>query len=133
MSRHSVSVDVDIDEFDDEAIVDQVIARNLVADVLRAQAGKSEDDEKPEKTIEPVETILADAQEHLIGRRADKARDALRRAIAQFVPAAIVEAIDHIDAGRLNAAICEIERFCHPSPAATATTYPKTAPPVVTQ
>lgn len=137
MSRHSVSVDVDIAEFDDDAIVEEVVRRKLVPDVLRAHSGQtSTDDEskaKARKMAETVEQIVGDAQEHLMARRHAKARETLRRALAMFVPVEIVEAIDHVDEGRLNAAICEIERFLHPSPAVTVTTYPKAAPSAVTQ
>lgn len=123
-ARHfhrSVSVDVDITEFDDDAIIDEAIRRDLTKDIVRQAAGEPE-----EKTVETDPKQLAgDVLNHLMCRRPERASLALQSLIAMFVPEEIVAAAEAMHAGRMHDVISELDRYIDPSPARTAETLPK--------
>lgn len=115
-----VYVDVDMDDFDDDEIVDAVIARKLQGKVFAKAVGAR--DERLE--LDPIEKA-DEIQALLAARHYGKAASEMMRFLHLLIPPQIAEAADHIRNGQYSAAICELERFSRPSPAATATKLPK--------
>ena len=113
--NHSVSIDVDIIEFDDDAIVDACVDRGLVDAVLKESGRVNKDEKMPTKPRD----IAADVLSHLMCKRASVARAEIDRLIAAFVPAEILAAREAIAAGDTSLAICELEHYVSPSLAAT--------------
>ncbi len=121
MGRYSsrfVSIDVDIDKFNDDTLVEEVVRRNLVSDVLAAsRAGE----EKPKsKSIDP-KTLASDVEAHLMAGRVERARAAMHALLAAFVPPEIVAAHEALSSGDVSQAICDLDDFLQPAPSATIT------------
>lgn len=120
-SSRTVSVDVDIDEFDDDTLIEEVVSRNLVPDVLAAlRAGEWKPDTKP-KSIDP-KTLAGDVEAHLMAGRVEHARAAMHALLAAFVPPEIVAAADAMAAGDVSQALCDLGDFVQPALSATITT-----------
>lgn len=113
----SISIDVDLGDFDDDDIVGEIIDRDLVAEVLQAagHVQKEKDAKKPIKSSD----IATDALGHLMCRRHATAKADLDRLITTFVPPEVWAAHQALVNGDAALAICELERHINPSPAAT--------------
>lgn len=120
--HHSIEVDVCISDFDDDAIIDAVIIRNLVSEVMAAAA--EDVGAKPPEKIEP-KTIAADAMTSLICKRQARAALDMRKLLECFVPPDVLDAYEAARDGRTNDAIASLDRYIAPSAAATATELPQ--------
>lgn len=109
-----VEVDISLDDFTDEAILEEAQDRGLVP-----YSGSVED----VCSFAPREDAH-DIQRHFMCRRVDKGIAELRMLVEKFVPAQILAALDAAREGNVSAAICELDHFIQPTPAATATTLP---------
>lgn len=114
MKRVTTTVDVDVylEDFSDEDLVDEVVRRKLIAEVIAQAGGK----DKPTE----IRDVATDALQELLGGRGSRAMADINKLIAMIVPAEILAARDAIAAGRSSDAICEIDRFIAPTPAASA-------------
>lgn len=122
----SISVDVDLSEFDDDAIVQEAVDRDLAGKVAAVAAGKSID-EAEEKSGIDTKAIAGSVMSYLVCKRPHKAAEQMRELLAAFVPPDIVDAADALREGRVADAIGCLDRFIEPSPAATATELPRRA------
>ena len=112
--RHTVEVEVSIDEFDDDALIAEVRSRSLEHKVLG----------EPEVAQNLPEDAAKDVYQWLATHRYDKAREAMRNLLATFLPPQIIAASEAIESGRWMDATCELEDFIWPSPAREATHLP---------
>lgn len=119
MSRryHTITteVEVDLDDFEDEDLIEELRSRGVhIPDVEAA----------PGNRIDPRDAAL-DVISHLVCKRTVSARNAMRALMESLVPASIAAAAEAIHEGRLSDAICDLDDYVDPSPAATATFFPK--------
>ena len=120
--RGTVSVDVDVDVNDvlgglnDEDFLEEAELRDLVL-VKKGQP------------VADAADIARDITEDLMCRRTAKAQDKLRDLIAAFVPGAIVDAVAAIERGETSLAICLLDGYANPPPAATAKELPTRSVP----
>lgn len=119
-SSRSVSIDVDIDEFDDDTLVEEVVRRKLGSDVLEAVRAGEEKPETKSKRTDP-RTLAGDVEAHLMAGRVDRARAAMNTLLAAFVPPEIVAAHEALSSGDVSQAICDLDDFLQPAPSATIT------------
>lgn len=115
MSRYvtaTAEVDVGLDEFDDDDILEEAQMRGLVPR-----------DAKPPTDFDVREEAVS-AQQHLCCNRIDRARTQIQTIIEQYVPAEFLTAMDCIRNGKIGAAIYELDRFIEPPPSRTATHLP---------
>lgn len=121
----SVDVDVSIDDFDDDAIVDAIFERELQAAILKRLAG-NKNGEEPEsgESCDPS-VLIHDVLSHLLGRRLERAKTAMKRYLEAILPPGIIEAYEAVLAGRVDDAICLLDRVIEPSPAVSAKELPK--------
>lgn len=113
MSRSYITVDIDIADFDNDALVQEVIDRDLVWDAVAQLTGNK-------RTDTEVGDLAVDAMQHLMCGRLSKAEAALEKAIAALLPPQLLPALTAIREGRRNDAIVELDYFIQPSLAATA-------------
>jgi hypothetical protein len=118
----SVEMEVDIDEFDDDVLLEEVRRRKLTCVLPEAHSDIEDEDD-----LRPVDVKAAamNIQSWLMTRRVDRARENMEKLLAAILPAGIAAADAAIREGRIGDAICELDRFIEPSPAAPATSLPK--------
>jgi hypothetical protein len=113
MGHHRISIDVDLDEFDDD-IIDAVIDRGLVDKVTaRAHAGQSQPLELRDEMLDALSALLR--------RDLSEAKQHLQRAVEALLPPYVGEALRAVKAGQRSDAICACTAYLFPSPAAVAT------------
>jgi hypothetical protein len=115
MGRSYVEVEVCITEFDDDALIDEVRARGLEAQVIVKDEGAKPVD---------VKQLVGDIQGYLCTKRYDKAYQRMETLMEALLPIELVKANRFMDAQCFSAAVCELDRFLEPSPAAKATQLP---------
>lgn len=108
----SITVDIDIDDFEDDDLIAEIIDRHLVDAVLK-RVGRIVD-----KPASPREHAV-DALSHMMCRRPSAALHAIDTAIAAFVPVELLAARDALREGEMARAICEIEHYISPALSAT--------------
>jgi len=99
----SVSIDVDLEEFSDSDLVQEVIDRKLVDDVIEASGRR--------RKVADTRTLVTDAYGDLMSRRTAAAAAELRAAIGALVPADLLDAYEAILAGRRDDAICRLDAY----------------------
>jgi hypothetical protein len=109
----TVSVEVDLSDFSDEDLLDEVNDRNLSLITGHADYGLS------------AEELLADAMADLMAGCRLQAIDTIRDIIAKAIPPHLFAAYEAAIAGKVSTAICELDHVLEPSPAATATHLPR--------
>lgn len=111
-----VEVDVDLDDWDDEDILEEAVRRKLVP--------KPPDKTAKEAIVDP-RALAVEVQDHLNCRRYGTAAVRLRELLGLFVPPQLIAALEALNQNDTLSAICELDRYIEPSPAATATTLAK--------
>lgn len=125
----SVSIDVDIDEFDDRAIIEAAVDRELVEEIVAAaklDAGQPPTKQDSQQARD-MRTYASDAQAELMRRRPGRALELIEAAIAVRVPERVMAAWRALRDGDSGLAICELERFISPGMDPTVPS-PKPAP-----
>ena len=116
-SSISVDVDIDVDEvigqLSDEDIVDELVERKLI-DVALKRAHQSTSKPVPGNAGERLDEIQAD----LMARRRERAENDLVKFIDDLIGRDLIAALDAIRSGQIGEAICRIESYRRPSPAA---------------
>jgi hypothetical protein len=115
--RHSYEIDVDLEDFDDDEIIDEVRLRGIEEKVRIVPPAPNE------KPLKPQE-VAAEVQSWLITRHYDKAEIAMQKLISAFVPPSVAAAYAAMRDGRIQDAICEIDDFIEPPKSATTKTLP---------
>lgn len=104
-----------IDDLSDDDLVKAVVDRKLQVKVQIATDAK-----RPVAMRGSVLDHARDALEHMLGRRNQRALDAMRRAIEAYVPPELLAAYEHAQSQRWSAAVCELDRYVVPSTTPTA-------------
>ena len=112
--RHTVEVDVDLEDFDDDELVAEVRLRKIEHKVYGASKKEAPDPEEAAK----------DLYSWIAVHRYDKAREASKALLAAFLPPEIIAAVEAIEAGRWMDATCELDDYLWPSPARDAAQLP---------
>jgi len=115
MARTYVNVEVTLDEFEDDALIEAVVDRELVWDAVALLTGRTE------APAQDIKELVIDTMQHLMCGRMSKAEATLEAAVAAMLPPQIMPAIVAIREGRRNDAIIDLDNFIKPTPAATAT------------
>ncbi|MFZ4807520.1 MAG: hypothetical protein ACOYLQ_09705 [Hyphomicrobiaceae bacterium] len=115
-------IDVGIDEFEDDELIEEIRRRGLVVSHVAPAAG----DDKPEPV--DVRKAAIDVMEGLLAKQYRRADAALEALLAAILPPQLVAAAAAMREGRHSDAICELDRLIEPSPAATATSLPPRVP-----
>ncbi len=117
MSR---SVEVSLDDFFDDDLINEVCDRNLVDQVVAERNRRSNKGIDPSHDKIDTRTLCGDAIGDICRRRPDAARDTVLRAIESVAPY-LGDALLALVEGRNADAICALNSHIEPSPAATAT------------
>lgn len=105
----SVTVEIDMNQFCDDEIVHEVIARELVRDVLKASRSSAD------HLLPHDETDVEDAYAALMSRRMSEAARLLRDAIKTIVGDYLMEAYDAARDGQRDRAICALDKVLEPA------------------
>lgn len=103
-------IEVDLEDFDDDEIVDYVVRNWLVQRVLDADAERQHKKTKPNPV---VRDIAADAYADLMAHRLAVAAGRLRAVIEMTVPADLFAAYEAAREGRRDDAICRLDAYLH--------------------
>jgi len=110
-----VEVEICLDDFTDEAIREEAEERGILACAGTSAASEAKFDPR---------TDASDIAQDFMCRRVDRGTEALKDLIGKFVPPQLIAALEFARDGNFSAAVCELDRYVDPSPAATATTLP---------
>lgn len=99
-----VTIEVDIDGFNDDDIIYAVIDRGIVARVMAAAHARL----GMARPRDP-ELLIREAMEALLGRRMEPARQRIDAAIELLLPPDLCEAQAAVAAGDRDTAICRLE------------------------
>jgi hypothetical protein len=105
-----MSVEIELDDFDEDEIIAHVVKRRLVQQVLEADAVRQNQKHKPKPV---VRDIAADAYADLMARRLGIAAAALRTTIEMTVPADLFAAYEAARDGQRDEAICRLDDYLH--------------------
>lgn len=114
--RHTVEIDVELDEFTDDEIIAEVEFRKLG----RVQLATGPDAAKK---------AAADLQAHLCSRRIAAAEKAMGVLLRELMPVEVCEALEAFVCARHSEAICRLDAYLHPSPAREAKRLPEKPKP----
>lgn len=106
-------VEVGIDEFDDDDLIDEIKHRNLGHMLWN------------ERDPRDIRQMVVDIQSYLCTHQDDKAHALMRELLKALLPPQIAAAHAFMLKTQYSEAICELDRFLEPSPAVTAKSVPK--------
>src|SRR5262245_48179174 len=121
MARSYVEIEVCIDEFGDDALIEEIRRRNLQNQVLFGESETNADNFSSPVTLRQV---LSDIQNHLICRRYEAAKTDMQKLLEKLAPPYIFIAHEQILRGRYYDAICMLDYAIDPSPAAEVKRLP---------
>ena len=113
--RHTREIEVDLQDFSDEEIAQEVDLRGLGTLVKADASGLPEE----------ARQLVGDVQNLLCAKRYVTATVRMTQLLKQLLPAELFAAHEAMDDGRYDDAICRLDAFLHPSPAARAKELPK--------
>jgi hypothetical protein len=108
----TIELEVSLADFDDDEIVDEIKGRKLESKVFNGEGPGN------------LMRLVGDVQAYLCARRYGRAQEAMQTLLAAVMPPEIAAAAEAMRENRIQDAICELDDYLEPSPAATATELP---------